>query len=197
MNYNKAEFEMSFGTSSQLPESTVCEIAFAGRSNVGKSSLINKLLNRKNLARISSVPGKTVTINFFKVDGVRFVDLPGYGYAKVSAGEKRRWSDLMEGYFSSGRNIGLVIQLVDMRHPVTKDDFMMMDYMSEYGFRFVVAATKSDKLNKSEYRNRQERLKEELSAYEGIEIIPFSSANGQGVDELKSLIERYCSNTQE
>ncbi|MBQ7653952.1 MAG: YihA family ribosome biogenesis GTP-binding protein [Clostridia bacterium] len=191
MNYNKADFETSFGLSSQLPESTVCEIAFAGRSNVGKSSLINKLLNRKKLARISSVPGKTVTINFYKVDNIRFVDLPGYGYAKVSAGEKKRWSDLMEHYFSSGRNIGLVIQLVDMRHPVTGDDIMMMDFMSEYGYNFIVAATKSDKLNKSEYAKRQQELIEELSAYEGVEVIPFSSVNGQGVEELKKIIEQY------
>lgn len=193
MNYNKAEFETSFGLSSQLPESTVCEVAFSGRSNVGKSSLINKLLNRKKLARVSSVPGKTVTVNFYKVDTIRFVDLPGYGYAKVSASEKQRWSKLMENYFSSGRNIGLVVQLVDMRHPVTKDDVMMMDFMKEYGYAFVVAATKSDKLNKGEYANRLEELKNELSDYDGVEIIPFSSVNGQGVERLKEMIERYSS----
>ena len=191
MNYNKAEFEMSFGLSSQLPESTLCEIAFAGRSNVGKSSLINKLLNRKKLARISSVPGKTVTVNFYKVDNVRLVDLPGYGYAKVSASEKERWSDLMESYFSTGRNIKLVVQLVDMRHPVTKDDIMMMDFMNENGYNFVVAATKSDKLNKSEYSKRAEELKNELSGYDGVEVIPFSSVSGQGVDRLKEIIEEH------
>lgn len=182
---------MSFGLSSQLPESTLCEIAFAGRSNVGKSSLINKLLNRKKLARISSVPGKTVTVNFYKVDNVRLVDLPGYGYAKVSASEKERWSDLMESYFSTGRNIKLVVQLVDMRHPVTKDDIMMMDFMNENGYNFVVAATKSDKLNKSEYSKRAEELKNELSGYDGVEVIPFSSVSGQGVDRLKEIIEEH------
>ena len=191
MNYNKAEFESSFGTSSQLPDSTVCEIAFAGRSNVGKSSLINKLLNRKNLARISSVPGKTVTINFYKVDNIRLVDLPGYGYAKVSAGEKKRWSELMENYFTSGRNIKLVIQLVDMRHPVTKDDIMMMDFMTSNNIEFVVVATKSDKLNKGEYKARDESLKKELSGYENVEIIPFSSMNGQGVETLRQIIEQH------
>lgn len=191
MNFNKAEFEAAFGTSSQLPESTLCEIAFAGRSNVGKSSLINKLLNRKKLARISSVPGKTATVNFYKVDNVRFADLPGYGYARVSEKEKRRWSELMEGYFTSGRNIKLVIQLVDMRHPVTKDDVMMMDFMAANGYEFVVVATKCDKLNKSEFQQRSEALKNELSAYENIQIIPFSSINGQGVEKLKEIIEQF------
>lgn len=191
MNFNKAEFEAAFGTSSQLPESTLCEIAFAGRSNVGKSSLINKLLNRKKLARISSVPGKTATVNFYKVDNVRFADLPGYGYAKVSEKEKRRWSELMEGYFTSGRNIKLVIQLVDMRHPVTKDDVMMMDFMAANGYEFVVVATKCDKLNKSEFQQRSEALKNELSAYENIQIIAFSSINGQGVEKLKEIIEQF------
>lgn len=189
MNYNKAEFETAFGVSSQLPESTVSEIAFAGRSNVGKSSLINKLLNRKGLARVSSVPGKTVTINFYKVDDIRFVDLPGYGYAKVSFEEKERWSELMESYFNSGRNIKLVIQLVDMRHPVTKDDISMMDFMSHYGIKFAVVATKSDKLNKTEYNSRKEALKEELKQFENITVLPFSSVNGEGVQELKQIIE--------
>lgn len=189
MNYNKAEFETAFGVSSQLPESTVSEIAFAGRSNVGKSSLINKLLNRKGLARVSSVPGKTVTINFYKVDDIRFVDLPGYGYAKVSFEEKERWSELMESYFNSDRNIKLVIQLVDMRHPVTKDDISMMDFMSHYGIKFAVVATKSDKLNKTEYNSRKEALKEELKQFENITVLPFSSVNGEGVQELKQIIE--------
>ena len=122
MNFNNVKFETSFGVSAQLPKTDSVEIAFAGRSNVGKSSLLNKIFNRKNLARVSSVPGKTVTINFFDCDGVKMVDLPGYGYAKVSFDEKRRWSDLMESYFSSGRNIKLVVQLTDMRHSVTEQD---------------------------------------------------------------------------
>ena len=189
MNYNKAEFETAFGVSSQLPESTVSEIAFAGRSNVGKSSLINKLLNRKGLARVSSVPGKTVTINFCKGDDIRFVDLPGYGYAKVSFEEKERWSELMESYFNSGRNIKLVIQLVDMRHPVTNDDINMIEFMSHYGIAFAVVATKSDKLNKTEYNSRKEALKEELKQFENITVLPFSSVNGEGVQELKQIIE--------
>ena len=112
MNYNKAEFEKAFGISSQLPQSTSPEIAFSGRSNVGKSSLLNKRFNRKSLARVSSVPGKTITINFYNVDDCKFVDLPGYGYAKLSKTERDRFGELMEGYFQSGRNIKLVVQLV-------------------------------------------------------------------------------------
>lgn len=129
MNFNKAEFNSAFGISSQLPISDVPEIAFAGRSNVGKSSLLNKLFNRKNLARVSSVPGKTITINFYNVDGNRFVDLPGYGYAKISKQERDRFGELMEGYFQSGRQIELVVQLIDMRHPPSKDDFNMISFM--------------------------------------------------------------------
>ncbi|MBR5544142.1 MAG: ribosome biogenesis GTP-binding protein YsxC, partial [Clostridia bacterium] len=119
MRYDKAEFKAAYGTFGQLPESNLPEIAFAGRSNVGKSSLLNRLFGRKNLARVSSVPGKTITINFYQVDEYNFVDLPGYGYAKVAKTEKDRWAEMMEGYFNSDRNIKLVVQLVDMRHPPT------------------------------------------------------------------------------
>ena len=129
MRFDKVKYEASYGTAQQLPKSDDTDIAFAGRSNVGKSSMLNKILNRKNLARVSSVPGKTVTVNFFDCDGVKLVDLPGYGYAKVNFNEKKRWADLMEGYFTSGRNIRLVVQLTDMRHPVTKDDLDMMRFM--------------------------------------------------------------------
>lgn len=118
MNYHNVVFETSFGKASQLTKSDLVEIAFAGRSNVGKSSLINKIFNRKALARVSAVPGKTATINFFKLENVRFADLPGYGYAKVSHGEKQRWSDLIETYFNSDRRIGLVFQLVDSVSPI-------------------------------------------------------------------------------
>lgn len=189
MNYNNAQFETAYGISSQLPESVECEIAFAGRSNVGKSSLINKLLNRKKLARISSVPGKTITINFYKVDKIKFVDLPGYGYAKVSFKEKERWAELMESYFNSQRNISLVVQLVDMRHPVTKDDLEMIEFLKHYDYKFVVVATKSDKLNKTQYKTRMEELKEEIRSVCDAQIIPFSSMNGEGVEELKKIIE--------
>ena len=190
MNYNKVEFEAAFGTLKQIPQSDLPEIVFAGRSNVGKSSMLNKLFNRKNLARVSSMPGKTITINFFKVEDVRIVDLPGYGYAKVAKGEKRRWAEMMEGYFQSPRNIKLVVQLVDMRHKPSEDDYIMMRYLQDAGLPFIVAATKCDKLNKTQYNDRVNGLREELKEFgEELVIIPFSSEKGNGVDELKVQIE--------
>ncbi|MCQ2484802.1 MAG: ribosome biogenesis GTP-binding protein YihA/YsxC [Clostridia bacterium] len=189
MRFDKAQFETSYGTSAQLPESTEMEIAFAGRSNVGKSSMLNKVLNRKNLARVSSVPGKTVTINFFECDGIKLVDLPGYGYAKVNFNEKKRWADLMEGYFKSDRNIRLVVQLTDMRHPVTKDDLDMMRFLQAVGYPFIVVMTKSDKLNKTERANRLEAIKQELAEFGDIETIPFSASNGEGADRIRQAIE--------
>lgn len=191
MRFDKVQYEASYGTSQQLPKSDAVEIAFAGRSNVGKSSMLNKVLNRKNLARVSSVPGKTVTVNFFDCDGVKLVDLPGYGYAKVNFNEKKRWADLMEGYFNSGRNICLVVQLTDMRHPVTKDDLDMMRFMQAAGFDFIVVMTKSDKLNKTERNNRLEAIKEELAEFGDIEAIPFSAQNGEGADKIREAIEKY------
>ncbi len=191
MNYNKVQFEAAFGTLKQIPESDLPEIVFAGRSNVGKSSMLNRLFNRKNLARVSSVPGKTITINFFRVEDVRIVDLPGYGYAKVAKGEKRRWAEMMEGYFQSPRNIKLVVQLVDMRHKPSEDDYIMMRFLQDAGLPFIVAATKSDKLNKTQYNERKLKLREELSEFgEDLIILPFSSEKGEGTDELKSYIEK-------
>ncbi len=190
MNYNKVQFEAAFGTLKQIPESDLPEIVFAGRSNVGKSSMLNRLFNRKNLARVSSVPGKTITINFFRVEDVRIVDLPGYGYAKVAKGEKRRWAEMMEGYFQSPRNIKLVVQLVDMRHKPSEDDYIMMRFLQDAGLPFIVAATKSDKLNKTQYNERKLKLKEELAEFgENLVILPFSSEKGEGTDELKKIIE--------
>lgn len=191
MRYENAEFKSAYGTSSQLPISDLPEIAFAGRSNVGKSSLLNKLFMRKSLARVSSVPGKTVTVNFYSVGNVNFVDLPGYGYAKVSKYEKKRWSELMEGYFNSGRNIKLVVQLVDMRHPPTKDDIMMMEFLRTSGYDFIVAMTKSDKLKKSEYFDRLEKIKKELNFVPADRLIPFSSVSGEGADTIKKYIDKY------
>ena len=190
MRFDKVQYEASYGTSQQLPKSDAVEIAFAGRSNVGKSSMLNKVLNRKNLARVSSVPGKTVTINFFDCDGVKLVDLPGYGYAKVAKGEKRRWAEMMEGYFQSPRNIRLVVQLVDMRHKPSEDDYIMMRFLQDAGLPFIVAATKSDKLNKTQYNQRKEALREELAEFgDDLVILPFSSEKGEGTDELKRIIE--------
>ena len=190
MNYNKAEFEKSYGISSQLPPSDITEIAFAGRSNVGKSSLLNKLFNRKSLARVSSVPGKTITINFYDVDGYKFVDLPGYGYAKLSKSERDRFGELMEGYFQSGRNIKLVVQLVDMRHKPSQDDFGMIEFMKQMNIPFIVVCTKEDKLKVKEFKKREQEIKEELSMVDSDLIIPFSSQNGLGLDKIKMLIEK-------
>ena len=190
MNFNNVKFESSFGVSAQLPKTDSVEIAFAGRSNVGKSSLLNKIFNRKNLARVSSVPGKTVTINFFDCDGVKMGDLPGYGYAKVSFDEKRRWSDLMESYFSSGRNIKLVVQLTDMRHSVTEQDLEMMRFLKHYNYPFIVVMTKSDKLNKSETAKRLEDIKTELAEFGDVLAIPFSATKGTGAEEIRAVISK-------
>ena len=189
MRFDKVNYEASYGTAQQLPASEHIEIAFAGRSNVGKSSMLNKILNRKNLARVSSVPGETVTVNFFDCDGIKLVDLPGYGYAKVNFNEKKRWADLMEGYFTSDRNIRLVVQLTDMRHPVTKDDLDMMRFMQSAGYDFIVVMTKSDKLNKTERTKRMEDIHTELAEFGDVKIIPFSASNGEGADEIRKAIE--------
>lgn len=190
MKFDKIEFMASFGTSQQLPASTIPEIVFSGKSNVGKSSLINKVFNRKNLARVSSVPGKTITVNFFKGDGVYFVDLPGYGYAKREKTEMKRWAELMEAYFSLGRNISLVIQLLDMRHEPTDEDMMMLDFLHDAGIPFIIALTKCDKLNKTETEKRRTELKTELEGFEDVPMIEFSAVKGNGVDEIKKYIIR-------
>ncbi len=188
MNFNKADFLASYGEPEQLPVSEKPEIAFSGRSNVGKSSLINKLLNRKSLARVSAVPGKTVTINFYSLDNIILADLPGYGYAKVSKQEKMRWQRLTDSYFNGNRNIALVLQLIDFRHPPTSDDLLMIDYLTHTDIPFVVALTKADKLNSSERVQRSESIKTELPS--GINVILFSSKSGEGVDSVKSIIEK-------
>lgn len=189
MNYNNAVFEKSYGLFSQLPESDLPEIAFAGRSNVGKSSLLNKLFNRKQLARVSSVPGKTVTINFYGVDDVKFVDLPGYGYAKISKQELKRFSELMEGYFHSNRKIALVVQLIDMRHPLTADDKEMIEFMKALDIPFIIVMTKADKLKKKAYEERLKLSKQELAFAGKVPVVPFSAVTGQGINGIKNHIE--------
>ncbi len=188
MRFDNARFETACGTFAQLPASTLPEVAFSGRSNVGKSSLLNKLLNRKSLARVSAKPGKTVTINFYALDGVRLADLPGYGYAKVAQSEKKRWAEMMEGYFGSNRELRLVVQLIDMRHPPSADDLSMLDYLTQMHDPFVIALTKADKLNKTGRAARVKALEEELAAYPGILRIPFSAVTGEGVEALRSAI---------
>lgn len=190
MKFDNAAFEASFGTAEQLSESTVPEIAFSGRSNVGKSSLLNKVMGRKSLARVSSVPGKTVTINFFKLDSCRFVDLPGYGFAKVSESEKLRWAKLMETYFKSGRNIKLVVQLIDMRREPTTQDLEMIEFLKHNEIPFVVALTKCDKLNKTEREKMLLKICSVLTEYGNISVVPFSATKGDGAQELRLLIEK-------
>ena len=193
MKTEKAFFEGAAGISKQLLLSEMPEIAFSGKSNVGKSSLINKLLNRKALARTSSTPGKTATVNFYRVDEVRFVDLPGYGYAKVSQTERLRWSELMEGYFNSERDIRLVLQLLDMRHAPTENDLDMLHYLQQTGLPYAVVLTKADKLNQTE-RRKQLALFEELQQQEQIPaIVPFSAMNGEGVADIWTLLHKAIS----
>ncbi len=188
MRWENAAFESAAGLSSQLPSSTLPEIVFSGRSNVGKSSLINRLTGRKSLARTSATPGKTATINFYRLDGARLVDLPGYGYARVSDSERRRWSELIEGYFNDERDVRLVVQLLDIRHTPSKDDFQMLEYMVEREIPFIAVLTKADKLNKTERAQRLAAFEQELADYEGIFSLPFSSSNGEGADELREIL---------
>ena len=190
MKFDRIEFSNAYGTFAQLPASIEPEIVFSGRSNVGKSSLINKLFNRKNIARVSSTPGKTVTVNFFRGDGAIFVDLPGYGYAKRSESEKKRWAELMEGYFNSGRNIVLAVQLVDMRHRPSDDDYLMLDFLKRSNIPFAIVLTKCDKLNKGETQKRRDELSNELSEFQNVPVVEFSALNGAGIEELKKIITK-------
>jgi len=183
---------MTVGNSKQFPRDPKPEIALSGRSNVGKSSLINTMLGRKSLARVSSAPGKTITINYYSVDGKFYlVDLPGYGYAKRSAESKKSWSSLTEDYFlknPSSDAIRLIVQLVDIRTGPTDDDIMMINFMIDCGYPFVIVATKTDKLSKSQLNTALNNMKEEYFAGTGIEIIPFSSVTRDGKEELWSRI---------
>ena len=188
MKPESAVFETSVGLKSQLPADSLPEIVFSGRSNVGKSTLINTLLRRKNLARTSATPGKTATINFYKLDTMRFVDLPGYGYAKVAKDEKRKWGELIEGYFAEERDLRLVIQLCDMRHNPTADDRQMIEFMAENGLPFLVVLTKADKLNKTERAARLAAYEAIFAEFEGLTVIPYSSVTGEGREDLLAII---------
>ncbi len=190
MNYHKVRFLTSFGSAGQLPPSQKPEVVFAGRSNVGKSSLINSLFNQKTLARVSATPGKTATINFFETENLIFADLPGYGYAKVSRGEKRRWAQLMEGYFAQDRDIALVLSLVDSRHPPTQDDQMMVRFLVENELPFVVILTKIDKLSSRQRQERLEAIRGELPWGKQIIFLPFSAQTGEGREELRALLDQ-------
>jgi len=189
MNFNQIQFETSFGRPDQFFESDRPEIAFVGRSNVGKSSMINRVFSRKNLARVSSSPGKTATINFFKLENLRFADLPGYGFAKVSKQERERWGELMETYFSSNRQIELVLSLIDIRHLPSQDDLVMLNFLSDSGFPFAVVLTKADKLSKKQRGDMHQKIKNAIGDRFDAKMIEFSAETGEGVEKIRELFE--------
>ena len=184
MNFNNVSFLISAAAPRSFPSDRLPEIAFAGKSNVGKSSVINRILNRKNFARVGDKPGKTIHVNYFTVDNLcYFVDLPGYGYAKVSQSEKDRWGKLMEDYFASGR-IDLGVLIVDSRHAPTNNDITMANWFIQSGCPFVVVANKLDKLKKSEIEPNLLTIRQDLGLPEETPVIPFSAEKGTGKDEL-------------
>lgn len=188
LNIQNTNLKISAGDPRQFPRDAVPQVAFSGRSNVGKSSLINTLLQRKSLARVSSAPGKTITINFYDVDKKLFlVDLPGYGYAKRTFEDKKKWSALTDGYFTANQNIdllSLVVQLIDSRVGITADDEMMINFLSDASLPFIIVLTKSDKLNKTERGEAIKRIEEHPSYSPDIPVIFFSSLKGEGKTEL-------------
>ncbi|MBQ1217591.1 MAG: YihA family ribosome biogenesis GTP-binding protein [Clostridia bacterium] len=185
MNFNNAEFVTSYFDGKKIDRPRNPEIVLVGRSNVGKSSLINKLLNRKSLARVSSVPGKTISVNYYSVDGkFDLVDLPGYGFAKRPKSEQAAWGKLTDGYFSADRDRRLILMLVDLRHPPSKDDEVMFDWLMQSETLFTVVETNADKLSKTEAKKNADALSERF----GITVIPFSALNGQGCEELRQII---------
>lgn len=190
-DFLKAEFTTSYGLSSQLPKPERPEYVFSGRSNVGKSSLINKLCNRKKLARTSSTPGKTATINFYSAGEAYLVDLPGYGYAKISASERTRWDGLINGYFTNNRNIVCVVQLLDCRHKPSKDDEQMLEYLSHYKIPFVAVLTKGDKLKATAFKNAVREFEEYLAPYACSKIILTSAEKGSGIQELSEVLRSF------
>ena len=192
MNFNKVAFERSFGISSQLPPSTLPEVAFAGRSNVGKSSMLNALFGRKSLAKVSQKPGKTSTINFFATDTARFVDLPGYGYERGAKSEKGRWAELIEGYFNQDRNFALVVSLVDIRHEAQQLDLNMIGFLQEAGLPFAVVLTKADKLSKNQQNKQAALLRRQLALPDDVPMLVTSSEKKIGFDNLRKLIEQAC-----
>ena len=192
INVNNAALALTAGAQRQFPKDPRPEVALSGRSNVGKSSLINTLLGRKSLARVSSAPGKTITINYYDIDKKMYlVDLPGYGYAKRSKESKRGWSSLTEDFFlknPSSDALKLVIQLIDIRTGPTEDDIMMINWMIDMGVSFIVVATKTDKLSKKQLSDAIESLDKEYFNGTGIKVLPFSSVTREGKDELWNKI---------
>lgn len=189
INYSNIKFDKAYGTLAQLPGSTLPEISFAGRSNVGKSSLINKLFNRKGLAKVSATPGKTATINFFDAQNVHFVDLPGYGFAKVAKSDKGRWAELIEGYFNQQRRFALVCSLVDIRHEASPLDVNMIAFLNEMHLPYTVVLTKADKIGPMKAQAQRDLLREQLNVPNGVTMTITSSEKGTGIDDLRKLIE--------
>lgn len=215
LNFHISDYKSSFGTPEQLPECTLPEVAFVGRSNVGKSSLLNKLMFSKKLAKVSSKPGKTATINFYEVgkdlerndaepDGankkaeeteigpVHLVDLPGYGYAQVSKAEKERWSRLIGGYFEDDRDFALVVSLIDIRHDPSALDQSMVAFLRENDFPFAIALTKADKLSKQKASQQRKKIQKALGLSSDVPMVITSAESGIGMDELRSLIAQSC-----
>ncbi len=192
MNVNEAQLVISAVSSKQYPQELLPEIALAGRSNVGKSSFINKMIHRKSLARTSSKPGKTQTLNFYKInDSFYFVDVPGYGYAKVSKKEREAWGRMMEEYFQTRDSLRATVLLVDLRHPPTEDDMIMYDFLKHYQIPVVVIATKMDKVPKSKKEKHLKTIKEHLELEAEDTIIPFSSMTGEGKDKAWKVLMQY------
>lgn len=190
MVIKNVELEIVCGITSKLPDTELTEIAFAGKSNVGKSSLINALLNRKSLARTSATPGKTQTINFYNVNkDLYLVDLPGYGYAKVSPKEKEQWGKLIERYLNTSKKLKAVFLLIDIRHEPTANDKMMYDWIVYHGYNPIIIATKLDKLKRSQIQKHIKMVKQGLNLVPGTKVIPFSSVTKQGREEIWDLVE--------
>ena len=193
INFNKAEFILSAVQTGAFLRDGRPQVAFAGRSNVGKSSVINRLLNRKNFARVGATPGKTTQVNYFLIDGrIYFTDLPGYGYAKVSKEERDRWGRLMENYFQEQGLITLGVLIVDARHKPTADDVTMCTWFKESGCPLIVVANKLDKLKKNEIEPNLQRIWDTLELPDTAVLIPFSAEKGIGKTELLSAIEQLC-----
>jgi len=188
MNYNQIAFTGAYGTAEQLPASKRPEVAFVGRSNVGKSSIMNKLFGRKSLVKVSSKPGKTTTINFFGLPEADFVDLPGYGFAKVSKGHKERWSGLIDSYFEQDRKFALVVALVDIRHDASPLDVQMVEYLEGRNLPYVIAFTKADKLSRAQQQKQVRALCQSFAQVGDAPILVCSAVTGQGVDDLRSLV---------
>lgn len=190
MIIKKAELETVCGITSKLPENSMPEVAFSGKSNVGKSSLINALMNRKSLARTSSQPGKTQTINFYNVnDSIYFVDLPGYGYARANENVKAQWGKMIENYLHQSQQLKAVFLLIDIRHKPSDNDCVMYDWILDHGFKPIIIATKLDKINRSQIQKQVKLLRETLRAGKDTRIVPFSATTKQGREEIYEIIE--------